>query len=133
MEFIMLKEGNKLICLDIYLEDFCKLPNGLYEVKLKRQRNIKHHKKFFAILTIAYENLEGYADKTQLLDEIKLALNYFDIIRINDKDVIKLKSISFDNMDEVEFTNFYDKALQYLADKLKVEKWELENAADDYL
>ncbi|MFN3605504.1 MAG: DUF1367 family protein [Leptonema sp. (in: bacteria)] len=132
MEFLMYKDKGKLLPLDVIADEFMRLENGVYIVKLKKDRNIKHHRKFFAILNIAYNNMDYYNSVDDVLDDIKINLGLYDVIEVDGKKIVKLKSIAFDKMDEIEFSEFYNKAIKYIAGKLGVSEEELENATEDY-
>ncbi len=85
-----------------------------YEIEIKQPRNIKFHKKFFALLNIAFENLpESMVNKYPTIDILRQALiieaGYCDtIITLSGEVTKKAKSISFANMDNVEFEQLYN-------------------------
>jgi len=83
----------------------------IVEIELKRPRNAKFHKKFFALIGIVLENTE-YDTSEQILHLIKLKLGYYEtIINTNGKVIYIPKSISFSSMDNDDFNNFYNKAV----------------------
>ena len=41
-------------------------------------------------------------------------LGYFRVIKLNEHEVVKTKSISFERMDQIQFTDFYDRAIKSL-------------------
>lgn len=82
---------------------------------ITQPRNIGFHKKFFALLTLTFDNLpETVQQQTNIysieamLTAIKIDLGYFDIVNVNGNNVVKLRSISFSQMDETQFEKFYD-------------------------
>ena len=82
---------------------------------ITQPRNIGFHKKFFALLTLTFDNLpETVQQQTNIysieamLTAIKIDLGYFDIVNVNGNNVVKLRSISFSQMDETQFERFYD-------------------------
>lgn len=85
-----------------------------YEIEIKQPRNIKFHKKFFALLNIAFENLpESMVNEYPTIDILRQALiieaGYCDtIITLSGEVTKKAKSISFANMDNVEFEQLYN-------------------------
>lgn len=87
-------------------------------VHITMPRNIKFHRKFFALLNITFDNLPEsiQAEKhinsmKSLLSLIKVHLGYYDIVQVDGRNVINLHSISFAKMDETEFSRFYDRAV----------------------
>lgn len=111
-------------------------------IKAARPRNIKHHQKFFALLQTIYQNQEHYKS----VDEILLAFKYhighgtWVITRPTDPakhnqtvELFQPASISFAKMDQSEFEDFYNKALDFVTtvvipglskDDLVKELWE---------
>jgi len=81
-------------------------------------RNIHFHRKFFALVTLTLDNLpetvqrEWHIDSVDaMLAAVKIILGYYDIVHIGDKDVVRLRSISFAKMDDAAFARFYDMAI----------------------
>lgn len=113
-------------------------------IKASRPRNIKHHQKFFALLQLIYQNQTHYKS----VDDILLAFKYHighghwvitKPLRSNQNamlDGVKVfqpHSISFAKMDQSEFEDFYNNALDFVTtvvipglskDDLAAELWE---------
>jgi hypothetical protein len=90
-------------------------------VELTTPRNVKHHRKFFALLNLVWSSAGDWPSLEHLLDELKKRMGlYEDCGEIIDRETgqilkaIKLKSISFAKMDQTEFDEFYDRALREL-------------------
>lgn len=88
------------------------------KVHISMPRNIKFHRKFFALLNLTFDNLPEQIQKElhifsieTLLVAIKIDLGYYDWINVAGRNVVKLRSISFAKMDEVQFEHFYDLAV----------------------
>ena len=80
----------------------------IVETELKRPRNAKFHKKYFALLGIVLENTK-YDTNEQLLHLIKLKLGHYEtIINTNGKVIYIPKSISFSSMYDDDFNKFYN-------------------------
>lgn len=87
-------------------------------VTITMPRNIRFHRKFFALLNIVLDNLpeslqsqRHISSVESLLSAIKIDMGYYEIVNIDGRNVIKLKSISFAKMDEAAFSRFYDLAV----------------------
>ena len=120
------------------MDFFCKvMPQGLvplddmdWEVKKQLRlgsdvrvhvtmpRNIKFHRKFFALLNITIDNLPEATQQqlritttNRLLDVLKIRMGFYDIVQIDGRNVLELHSISFAKMDEYAFGKFYDQAV----------------------
>lgn len=85
---------------------------------ISQPRNIKFHRKFFALLTITFDNLpetiQGRTNITSiesLLSAIKIDLGYFDTVNIKGREIARLRSISFAKMSEQDFERFYNLAI----------------------
>ena len=81
-------------------------------------RNIKFHRKFFALLNIVFNNLPEDIQRCtniysveSLLTAIKIDMGYFDTTTVKRYKVVRTKSISFAAMDEAQFSKFYDNAV----------------------
>lgn len=90
------------------------------KAKFVKSRNVRHHRKFFAMLEMVKQNMpetmpEQYQDTTLLLDEIKFQLGYFEMYHtLGGRDFYKVKSISFGKMDQVKFDEFYNRAVDVM-------------------
>lgn len=96
--------------------------NAILYVDLRKPRNGKFHRKFFALIHVIYEAQDQYSTEEDLLVEIKLrAGHYQEHVTARGKMMYIPKSLSFDSMDGDEFAVFYDKAistaLKYLLPK----------------
>ena len=108
---------------------FCPAHNSDYEIakkvvpgdsitaKLSFPRNLKHHKKFFALIRYAYhhmsEEMQGkFPSEDALRLELTLQAGYWDKhYTIGGKEIVYPKSISFEKMDQVEFEKLYSAVL----------------------
>ena len=87
-------------------------------VHVTMPRNIKFHRKFFALLNITLDNLPEATQQqlritttNRLLDVLKIRMGFYDIVQIDGRNVLELHSISFAKMDEYAFWKFYDQAV----------------------
>ena len=84
-------------------------------------RNIKFHRKFFALISLTFENLphtlqedKNIYNKDVLLERIKYDLGLYDEVKHGDFCHIILRSISFAAMDNNEFENFYNRTVDLI-------------------
>lgn len=87
-------------------------------VHVTMPRNIKFHRKFFALLQLTLANLPETLQATShiysveaLLAALKIDMGYYDTVTVSGRNVVKLRSISFAKMDEAQFSRFYDLAV----------------------
>lgn len=111
------------------------------QAEIKIPRNLKHHRKLFALLRMVIDNLpehleSKYKTTEDLLEEIKLQQGFFDKkYTLGGKEYLIPRSLRFDKLSQDEFEDFYnnsiDVVLKYF---LKGNtKEELINAVLDYL
>jgi len=113
-----------------------KLKNNCeYVFTVKRARNIKHHRKFFAVLQCVIANTDYYDTVDDLLYALKLELRYYKKCRLmsTDKFVCMPESINFESMNQDQFEIFYGKALQVLSKFLGCTVEQLETNSKEYL
>ncbi len=78
----------------------------------KPKRNIKFHEKYFALLNAVLVNQSHYKTIGLLHEAVKFRAGYFEtLITHKGEKFLKVKSIAFHSMDEVEFNMFYQRAL----------------------
>ena len=83
-------------------------------IELKRERNIPHHRKFFAMLSIILQNQDSYKSMDDLLDVCKIRIGHCRTVQTKSGEVKIPKSISFAAMDQSQFEAFYDRAIAWV-------------------
>ena len=114
----MVKHFNSLKAADAASEAYLKkLGMGeMVRVKVTKPRNIKFHRKFFALLNVGFENQDIYTDFEHWRRAVTIEAGYFEDLRMIDGTTQReAKSISFARMDELEFSNLYYAALDVIA------------------
>jgi hypothetical protein len=98
---------------DTDLELFKKIPFDVpMEFEVKIGRNVKFHKKYFAMLNLAFENQEEFKSFEVFRQAVQIGAGYFDRAqRMHGEEVILAKSISFSKMDNEEFEKLYTSVL----------------------
>lgn len=132
-KFHLAKKGNAFIPADTESQIKAhKISQGeTVQCKSIDQRNYMHHKKFFALIQLCFENLpEKYADHfptpEHLREElIKLAgwKEHHKDFRGND--VYRAKSIAFDKMGQEEFEKLYSKVLDLVCRLIGIEETDI--------
>ncbi len=105
-----------------------KLDQGVL-IDPRRPRNIRHHRKLFALLNLAVDNWPTDITTTALLGLIKIKTGYADPVEAKDGIYWIPRSINFESMDQDEFIPFYEKAVQLIALALGVDAETLDNEA----
>lgn len=96
-----------------------KIGNGeVVSIELKRPRNVKHHRLFWALMTIVHENMDEarYPTVEDLVAAIKIAAGLRTRIVLPNGDVGFIPgSIAFHKMSQDEFSAFYDRVCDLIA------------------
>jgi hypothetical protein len=81
-------------------------------------RNLKMHRKFFALLNTVWQAAGDWSTVEDLLTQLKLKLGLtHDVVVRESGEVVKvLGSISFAAMDQRDFETFYERALMALCE-----------------
>lgn len=85
-------------------------------------RNLQHHRKFFALLKLAYENLPHQYENTvknidELLIELKMQVGHRERrVSMSGREYYVPKSISFAEMGQEKFEEFYNKSLDFICE-----------------
>lgn len=97
-------------------------------IEYKKSRNIGFHKRAFALLNLVLQNQDKYKNINDLLVEFKLKAGHYEEHITMKKGIIYIpKSISFSEMDELEFNEIYSKFIDIaLRDFVSMSRAELE-------
>ena len=101
----------------------------------KPKRNIFFHRKAFALLNLVLANQNRYTNINDLLVEFKLkAGHYQEHLTTKGKIIYIPKSISFAEMDELEFSDIYNKFIDIaLRDFVSISREDLENQIINFM
>lgn len=132
MKFLVKKTLQGLI--PVFNSDYEKLKESklkigeVYEVEIKKKRNYLFHKKYFALLNLAFDNQDHFELFDDLRDYLIVKSGYYRKITMpNGFEQIKPKSISFLNMDEIEFEALYQSTITVVCNFIGIEKEDLLN------
>lgn len=96
-----------------------KLAHGEFvQIEIKRPRNIRHHRMFWALMTIVWDNMnqERYPTVEDLVAAVKIAAGLRTRIELPTGDVGFVPgSIAFHKMDQIQFSAFYDRVCDLIA------------------
>jgi hypothetical protein len=96
-----------------------KIANGeVVELELRRPRNVRHHRMFFALMSIVWEQLdnERYPTVEDLVAAVKIAAGLRTRIELPSGEVGFIPgSIAFHKMDQTAFAGFYDRVCDLIA------------------
>lgn len=118
--FLAMKHFNSLRPTDQAGEDALrKIGHGeVVTIEMKRPRNVKHHRMFWALMGIVHENIdhERYPTVDDLVAAVKIAAGLRTRIQLPSGEVGFIPgSIAFHKMDQDEFSKFYDRVCDLIA------------------
>ena len=87
-------------------------------IEMKRSRNIKHHRMFWALMSLVWENQDTvrYPTVDDLVSAIKIAAGHRTRIELPNGEIGFIPgSIAFHKMDQAAFSDFYDRVCDLIA------------------
>ena len=96
------------------------IPLGeVVKAEITRPRNVRHHRKFFALLNVIYPHQQLYATRNSFRAAMTCALGFGETVKLPDgRTIIVPGSISFAKMDQTAFEQFYDRALTLITERI---------------
>jgi hypothetical protein len=116
-------------------EVYSKIPlNEVFEIEYRKPRNYNFHKKYFALMKLAFENQSDYRNLNDLRRDISIVAGYYDeVVNKVTGEVYKMpKSISFAQMDEIEFSELYERTKDVICKWLGVTDESIEEEIHQY-
>lgn len=120
---------------DSDFEIYAKIPIGeQFEIEYKKPRNYNFHKKYFALMKLAFENQQDYRNLNDMRRDITITSGYYDeFVNKVTGEVYKLaKSISFANMDNTEFSELYENTKDVICRWLGIDNESIEEEIMQY-
>jgi hypothetical protein len=116
-------------------DNYAKIPLGEeFEIEYVKRRNIKFHRKAFALFKLAFENQQDYRNLDEMRKDLIIVAGYYDEhINLITGEVTKVhKSISFSSMDETEFSEIYEAVKNVISRWLGIDNEKIENEILQY-
>lgn len=114
-----------------------KWPTGdILEVEIKRPRNARFHRKYWALIGMAYQNQEEFENKEHFRMAVQIAAGHCETFLDLDGNVThRPRSIAFESCDEDQFAVVYDEVLTVVIGRVMTGSTpdEIGRALDDYL
>ena len=102
-------------------ESYQKLKIGWRgEVKFKQPLNISFHRKYFALINMAYENQEKFNNVSHYRKYLTCKAGFYTAYETDKGTFIEADSISFASMDELEFNELYSKMLDVIIKEMGI-------------
>lgn len=121
-ELLLIRTGMALMGADDESRDrIAKMPRGqALRADVKRARNLALHRKFFALVGFVAERHPIYDTRDKALVAVKVAAGHCDFLpHPQTGELVAIpKSIAFDALEQGEFEEFYEAAVQGVLDHI---------------
>lgn len=117
VKLIMMRRGQLLAAADPQtLEELQKVPQGeIVSISMSRPRNLRHHMKFWKLMSVCFEMQSHYTDIEDMVDDLKIAIGHARKRKRTDgTEVWVPHSISFSSMDQSAFEIFYNRVVEVI-------------------
>lgn len=136
MKILVVKTPSGLKPLyDSDYDNYSKIALGEeFEIEYTKKRNIKFHRKAFALFKLAFENQSDYRNFNDLRYDLTIVAGYYDenVNKITGEVTKRAKSISFSQMDEIEFNEYYEAVKDVICRWLGIDNETLNNEVAQY-
>ena len=85
--------------------------NTDYKFTVTKPRNYEYHKKFFALLNLAYDNQEHFNNFDEMRAWLTMSAGFYKRVITPSGEMFQPESISFANKDEIEFNEIYQRVM----------------------
>lgn len=101
--------------------------------EITKPRNIKFHRKFMALINLVFQNQSQYNDFDRLRKDLTIEAGYYDEwVNLHGAIEREAKSISFANMDDLEFGELYNSLLDVIVKYFHFDKIEIEENLSEF-
>ena len=137
MKILVVKTINGFLkpAYDSDFENFAKMPvNETFEIEYTKRRNSKFHRKYFALLKLAFENQSDYRTIEEMRHDLTIVCGYYNehVNKITGEIVKKADSISFANMDDIQFSELYEKTKDVICKWLGIDNSIIDEEIQQY-
>jgi hypothetical protein len=112
---------------------------SIVKIQVSIPRNVRHHRMFFALINIVWQaqrEPRAFPTRESLLDALKIATGHVrEVVDLQRRTHIVPDSIAFGRMDQIQFKEFFDSAINVILERILpgVGKKELEQQVYDVL
>jgi hypothetical protein len=102
------------------------------EVSVKKVRNPKFHRLYFALLQMVMENTETFENINDLRYWLTMKAGFYEEIKTPNGFLYTPKSIKFDTMDEYEFKDLFNKSVEVIEKQFGWQSEEILNNLNEF-
>jgi len=126
MEIYLVKQLDNTfkVAYDSDYENLKKIkPLAMIKCEISQPRNIKFHRKFFALIKMVYQNQERYNNIEHLRKDLIISAGFYDSrVNLYGEEINEAKSISFASMKQIEFDDLYNRVLDEIVKHFHFDK-----------
>lgn len=105
-----------------------------YVCEISEVRNPKLHKKFMGLIRVVFENQSQFTNEKELRKQLLIQAGfYYEVVNPDGTKRPEAMSLSFDEMDDFEFRNVYDRVLDVIILSYNWSAEEIEENLIDYM
>lgn len=127
--------GNILPAYDQDKENLKRFKAGEpFMAKVTKPRNLKFHRKAFALFNMVFENQEVYTSLDYLRKDLTIEAGYYEErANIHGEVVKEAKSISFAAMDDLEFGKYYNAVIDAIVRCFHFDRQDILDNVEEFL
>lgn len=92
---------------------------NVVRAEITRPRNLAHHRKYWALISLIYQNQTRYQSPEELNDAIKVHVGHASVMVLRDGTEVRVpKSIAFHAMNQDEFDSFYSRVIDCVVSEI---------------
>lgn len=94
--------------------------NEVYRANVVKPRDLKNHRRYWALVNLVYQNTEGYKSPDQLHQHLKILAGHCSpvVSKATGETFLIADSISFGSMDEPEFQAFWSRCITAVSEHI---------------
>lgn len=115
-------------------DKFNKLKIGeVYKCDITKERNYEFHKKFMALVGLAFENQEKFINFNHYRKYLVCKAGFYTAVETDNGTFVIPDSISFGSKDEIEFQEIYSKVLDVVIKEIGITNEQIEKEITNFI
>jgi hypothetical protein len=115
-------------------DKLAKIKSGeTYKFVITKPRNIKFHRKYFALLNLVFDNQDKFDNQEDMRLYLQMKAGFYKRIETGTGSMILPVSISFGKMDEFEFSEVYNRVMDQVCLFLDIDSESIEREIINYM
>lgn len=136
MEILLVKQLDNSFksAYDSDYESIKKIKAGaLVKCRITQPRNIRFHRKFFALINLVFQNQETYINIEHLRKDLTIASGFYEERKnLKGEAILEAKSISFAKMNQESFNDYYSKVVDSIVKYFHFDKQDIINNVEQF-